>query len=171
MTSTPENRPAESGNEPTTYNLLFVCSGNTCRSPLAQAIAERLVNERGWTHVSVNSAGTAALPALPASTNAIAVAREQGIDLNHHRSQALTHELLDWADLILVMSPSQLLAVVDLGGGEKVALTTDFLEGPGLGSAIEDPFGGDMEAYRRTYEQIREAVTGVLDKLEPILAP
>ena len=171
MTSNPDKPAAETGNEPTTYNLLFVCSGNTCRSPLAHAIASQLVTERGWTHVSIESAGTAALPALPASTNAIAVAREQGLDLDAHRSQALTHHLLDWADLILVMSPSQLLAVVDLGGGEKVALTTDFIEGSGLGAAIEDPFGGDMEAYRRTYEQIREAVTGVLDKLEPILAP
>jgi protein-tyrosine phosphatase len=171
MTSTPENRPPEAGNEPTTYNLLFVCSGNTCRSPLARAITLELVDTRGWTHVRVDSAGTAALPALPASANAIAVAKEHGLDLTPHRSQALTHDLLDWADLILVMSPSQLLAVVDLGGGERVALATDFLEGPGLGAAIEDPFGGDMDAYRRTCDKIREAVTGVLDKLEPILSP
>jgi protein-tyrosine-phosphatase len=171
MTSTPENRAPEPGNEPTTYNLLFVCSGNTCRSPLARAIAQQQVEERGWTHVRIESAGTAALPALPASPNAAAVAQERGLDLAQHRSQALTHALLDWADLVLVMSPSQLLAVADLGGAEKVALTTDFIDGPGLGTAIEDPFGGDMEAYRRTYDQILDAVTGVLDKLEPIVAP
>ncbi|MCI0434675.1 MAG: low molecular weight protein arginine phosphatase [Gemmatimonadetes bacterium] len=170
MTSPPEE-PADVGNEPTTYNLLFVCSGNTCRSPLARGIAEERVARRGWTHVRVASAGTAALPELPASENALAIAEERGLDLSAHRSRALTHEALAWADLVLVMSPSQLLAVADLGAADKVALATDFLDGPGMGAAIEDPFGGDMDAYRRTFEQIREAVDGVLDKLEPILAP
>jgi protein-tyrosine-phosphatase len=170
MTSIPEPDVPETGNEPATYNLLFVCSGNTCRSPLARAIAERLVAERGWTHVRVDSAGTAALPALPASPHAIAVAQERGLDLSQHRSQTLTHEMMEWADLILVMSPSQLLAVADFGGAEKVALATEFLS-PGLGTSIEDPFGGDMDAYRRTYDQIQEAVERVLVKLEPIVAP
>jgi len=161
----------EAGNEPTTYNLLFVCSGNTCRSPLARAIAEERVARRGWTHVRVASAGTAALPALPASENALAIASERGLNLSAHRSQALTHEALAWADLVLVMSPSQLLAVADLGASGKVALATDFMDGPAMGTAIEDPFGGDMDAYRRAFDQIREAVDSVLDKLEPILAP
>ncbi|MGH7503007.1 MAG: low molecular weight phosphatase family protein [Longimicrobiales bacterium] len=161
---------AETGNVPTTYNLLFVCSGNTCRSPLAHALAARLVAARGW-HVSVDSAGTAALPALPAADNAIAVAGENGLDLLAHRSQAVSHELLDWADLIVVMGPSHYHAVVDLGGGDRVALATEFLDDPDSMAAIDDPFGGDLAAYRRTYEQIREAVTRVLDRLEPILSP
>ncbi len=169
MTSKPGD--SERGNEPTTYNLLFVCSGNTCRSPLARAIAEERVARRGWTHVRVGSAGTAALPALPASENAVLIARERGLDLTAHRSRALTHDILTWADLVLVMSPSQLLAVAELGGADKAALATDFLEGPAMGTPIEDPFGGDMDAYRRAFEQIHEAVDGVLDKLEPILAP
>jgi len=167
----PSDESAEAGNEPTTYNLLFVCSGNTCRSPLARAIAEERVARRGWTHVRVSSAGTAALPALPASENALAIASERGLDLSGHRSQALTHEGLAWADLVLVMSASQLLAVTDLGAAAKVALATDFMDGPAMGTAIEDPFGGDMDAYRRAFDQIREAVDSVLDKLEPILAP
>src|SRR5690606_21448064 len=88
----------------TTYNVLFVCTGNTCRSPLAEAIARAALEARGWTHVRVDSAGTAAAWDLPASENAAAVAAEHGLDLSGHRSQPVTPELVRWADLILVMS-------------------------------------------------------------------
>jgi protein-tyrosine-phosphatase len=158
-------------NEPTTYNLLFVCSGNTCRSPLAQAIAERAVRDRGWSHVAVRSAGTSAASGAPASENAVLVARERSLDLARHTSQPIEPELLDWADLVLAMSPSHLYAVHELGAGEKAALLTDFIDGPGLGDPVEDPFGGDPDAYRRAFGQIETAVNALLAKLEPILAP
>ena len=165
-------RPDETaGGEPTTYNLLFVCSGNTCRSPLAEAVAAHAVKERGWTHVAVASAGTGAVEGAPASENSVLVGAERGLDLGAHRSRPLEAGLVDWADLILAMSPSHLAAVVELGGAEKVAMLTDFIEGPGFGAPIDDPFGGDPEAYRRAYDQIAVAVDGLLAKLEPILAP
>lgn len=63
--------------EPTTYNLLFVCSGNTCRSPMAEAIALDAVRRREWSHVSVASAGASATEGLPASPHAIQVAAEK----------------------------------------------------------------------------------------------
>jgi protein-tyrosine-phosphatase len=159
------------GSEPTTYNLLFVCSGNTCRSPLAESIAARAVSERGWSHVAVASAGTGAAPGAPAAENAVLVGAEHGLDLSAHRARALTPETVDWADLVLVMSPAHLATVADLGGSEKVALLTDFIEGPGLGVPIDDPFGGDPDAYRVAYDQIAAAIEGLLAKLEPILAP
>jgi protein-tyrosine phosphatase len=159
------------GSEPTTYNLLFVCSGNTCRSPLAEAIAGQAVRERGWTHVAVASAGTGAAAGSPASENSVLVGAEHGLELGTHRSRPLDPALVDWADLILAMSPSHLGAVVELGGAEKVAMLTDFIEGPGFGAPIDDPFGGDPDAYRRAYDQIAAAVDGLLAKLEPILAP
>jgi protein arginine phosphatase len=165
------NQPTEPGNGPTTYNLLFVCSGNTCRSPLAAAITERLIGERGWHHVRVLSAGTAALNGAPATENALAVAAENRLDLSTHRSRELSTEVLDWADLVLTMTPSQYETVARMGSSAKVALVTDFIDGPGAGEAVHDPFGGDLPIYRRTFVQLEEAAAALLARLEPILAP
>jgi protein-tyrosine phosphatase len=167
----PERPDDVAGSEPTTYNLLFVCSGNTCRSPLAESIAAHALRERGWSHVAVASAGTGAAEGTPASENSVLVGAEHGLDLSAHRSRTLAADLVDWADLILAMSPSHIAAVVDLGGEEKVGMLTDFIEGPGIGAPIDDPFGGDADAYRRAYAQIAAAIEGLLAKLEPILAP
>jgi len=157
--------------QPTTYNLLFVCTGNTCRSPMAAAVACAAVERRGWRHVDVESAGLSALAGTPAAENAIRVLAEEGLDLAGHEARPLTPELVDWADLVLGMSPSHLIGIADMGGAEKAALLTDFVDGPGLGRTIEDPIGGDAETYRRTLAQVTEAVEGVLRRLEPILAP
>jgi protein-tyrosine-phosphatase len=166
----PEN-DGGAASRPTTYNLLFVCSGNTCRSPMAMAIAQRLLEERGWSHVAVRSAGTGAAPGRPATEAAIRVAAEAGADLSGHSSTPLTAELVAWADTILVMGPAHLGVVDALGGGDKAALVTDCLGGLGRGQPVEDPFGGDDALYRRTFQQLEFAVEAVLARLEPILAP
>jgi protein-tyrosine-phosphatase len=159
------------GNDPTTYNLLFVCTGNTCRSPMAAAIAEREKHRRGWHHVAIRSAGTGAADGAAATAETVNVLAEQGIEGVNHFSEMLTAEHVKWADLILVMSLSHMYAVSDLGGGEKVALITDFLEGDEVASGVEDPFGSGMDAYRRTFVQLEQAVMGLMSRLEPILSP
>jgi protein-tyrosine-phosphatase len=170
MTSKPPS-PEDDASVPTTYNLLYVCTGNTCRSPMARAIMQRLVDERGWSHVSVDSAGAAAAVGSPASENAIIAANEAGTPIDDHRAKALSADMLEWADLVLVMSPSQLELVTRLGHAPKVALATDFLEGVGSGQAVRDPFGGPVEEYRETYEQLRRAAESLVARLEPILSP
>ena len=159
------------GNDPTTYNLLFVCTGNTCRSPMAAAIAEREKERRGWQHVAIRSAGTGAAEGAPPSPETVTVLKEHGIESVDHASSQLTADDVRWADLILVMSLSHMYAVSDLGGGEKVALITDFMNGDELGRGVEDPFGAGMESYRRAYDQLEQAVVGLMARLEPILSP
>lgn len=163
--------PAPRHVEGTTYNLLFVCSGNTCRSPMAEAIARGSLEERGWTHVDVRSAGTGAVPGMMASPEAVEVAREHGLELARHASQPLTAELIDWADLVLVMGASHMHVVRDLGGDDKVSLVTEFTEGDGHALPVADPFGGEIDHYREAFEQLQGAIAGLLDRLEPILSP
>ena len=159
------------GAEPTTYNILFVCSGNTCRSPLAAAIAQAAIARRGWQNIAVQSAGTGAAMGMPASEGAVIVAAERDLDLSAHRSQPLTPELVDWADLVLVMGSSHLWAAADMGAGEKVGLITEFMEGDDNGAGIEDPYGADDEAYRATFDQLVVAIEAMLDRLSVIVAP
>lgn len=157
--------------EATTFNLLFVCTGNTCRSPMAAALARHALAERGWHHVQVASAGTGALEGAPPSEQVPVVLSEKGVDPGSHHATALTAGRVEWADSILVMSPTHLEAVQALGGGEKASLITAFLEGPDAGEPVIDPIGGSLDVYRGTRDQLEQAVAAVLDRLQPILAP
>lgn len=156
----------------TTYNILFVCTGNTCRSPMAEAVARAELERRQWNHVQVASAGTVAEPGGAAAAPAVAVAARRGIDLQQHSSARLDERLVEWADLILVMSPSHAEPVAWLGGGEKVALLGDFAAGEvGLGRPVRDPYGGEEAVYEDTYQELERLISASLDRLVPILQP
>src|SRR3954463_8334410 len=106
--------------------ILFVCTGNTCRSALAEALARKVIIERGLTDVDVQSAGTSAWDGAPASDGALLVGMERGLDLSQHRSQTLTRELIQSSDLVLAMGPHHLERIEALGGTGKAYLLTDF---------------------------------------------
>jgi protein-tyrosine phosphatase len=156
----------------TTFNILFVCTGNTCRSPLAEALARAELERREWHHVRVGSAGIAAHPGEPASEHAVTVAERHGVPMREHRSRVLTPELIEWADLVLGMSPSHLMTVHHLGGGDKASLLGDFAAGgDGEGYPVPDPYGGDAGIYQRTLVELDRLIRASLDRLEPILHP
>src|SRR3954468_17368142 len=96
--------------------LLFVCTGNTCRSPMAEAIARKVAIERGLTDVEAISAGTSAHDGSPASDGSLLIGIERNMDLGSHHAQTLTRELVRSADLILAMGPHHLERIQALGG-------------------------------------------------------
>ena len=153
------------------FRLLFVCSGNTCRSPLAAALAKREIARLGW-RVEVRSAGVSAVRGVPASTGSLRVGARHGLDLSGHLSRPVDDELLYWAHLILVMSPGHLLRLAQLGVAGKAAVLDAFARGgDGDGAEVPDPFGGGDDDYERTYETLGELTGMALHQLEPNLAP
>ncbi len=156
---------------PTTYNILFVCTGNTCRSPLAEVIARRAVEERRWTYVRIDSAGTAAIWDAPASDGSLAAAKQIGLDLSGHRSQPISGRLVSDADLILGMTPNHVHTVEAMGGDGKAYLISEFIDGSEAGEPIRDPIGGPPEQYEEARDRIIRSVDALLDRLAAILSP
>lgn len=142
--------------------LLFVCSGNTCRSPLAEALARQAIAERGIPDIEVASAGSSAWDGAPASDGALLVGMERGLDLGAHRSRQLTRDMVEEADLILAMSTHHRDAVASLGGAGKVHLLTAYAARASEGEGVADPFGSDLEAYRATAEELDREVRRVI---------
>lgn len=142
-----------------TRSILFVCTGNTCRSPLAEAVCKRLLADRlgcepgeldarGW---EVWSAGVSAWPGDAASPTAVDVAAELGADLSGHRSRPVNPELLERATAVVAMTRlhADLLAMRFPGVGPPPVL----LCGPD--DDLDDPIGGDVELYRACAAVIR----------------
>lgn len=131
-------------------NILFVCTGNTCRSPMA----EGYLKSKGLPDVSVKSRGLGA-DGSPVSKNSALVMDEVGIDIKNHISAQITQEDLMWADKIICLSVSH-KEILENFVADKSKLSL-------LGQGISDPFGGNTEIYRRCRDEIFAAVDSLIE--------
>jgi protein-tyrosine phosphatase len=142
--------------------IVFVCTGNTCRSPMAEAMFRRLaaeklgckpeeVEDRG---VIISSAGISASPGGGAAPEAIETMRSRGLDITRHETQPLNEKLMRHADLLITLTAAHRQAIVRRwpeAAGRTVTLRLDHGD-------IDDPIGGPAEVYRTCAAQIEEAL-------------
>lgn len=149
--------------------ILFVCTGNTCRSPLAAAALRAELGEDA-ARVAVESAGTGAWEGQPATSLSVEVAAHDGISLRDHQSRRLTAPMVRSADWIVVMEPAHLGAVRALGADPARTFVLSEWPPPGEPSlTIDDPFGGSREAYEECWRRIRHHVKRLTPQVLDVL--
>lgn len=156
------------------FRILFVCTGNTCRSPIAEVLAREMIRARGWSGVEVSSAGVFAQAGAPASEGAREAAARAGMDLSAHRSRQVDAQLLGECDLVLTMTRGHLgsLGMMDLlqRPASTLAQFSDPEGARGHGD-VSDPIGGPPEVYDATLSELRALVWQALDRLEDQVEP
>ena len=145
-------------------HILAVCTGNICRSPMAEGILRTTIGETTMIHIS--SAGTHALPGNPASEFALIAAHEQGIDISEHRSRALNEKLIRANTMILCMEPIHIewILSVDSSAGETVYSLPAFSGNSEL-KKIPDPYGSSLREYRECFSTLHDCITNFIDTM------
>lgn len=139
-------------------NILFICTGNTCRSPMAEAICKKKMRKLKISG-SADSCGTAAAPNVPAAENAILAVKElYNLNISKHLSKPISIELIDKADIIFVMSQRHATALISLFPECKDKLYIPKNE-------IADPFMSSLEVYKACAKELECAIDDMLSKV------
>lgn len=137
--------------------LLFICTGNTCRSPMAEGIFKKMLQESKMEDIDCQSAGLSTTNGLPVTENAITVCKEIGVDISAHSSHILTVRDAETFDLLAVMTQSHACKLKAAGVPQDKIYV--------LGDQIPDPYGGDLETYRIC----RNKISAALKRLQKII--
>jgi protein-tyrosine-phosphatase len=155
-------------NQDRKYVILFVCTGNTCRSPMAEGIAVKIAAERNIHNLEIRSAGIGTIDGQPATDYAVEVSSHWDINIGNHRSTVLTKQIVHDADLIIAMSHEHVdrIVALDKQARGKTYLLKGFPNDYNPGQArVDDPIGCGLEQYNQTFLELDEA----LRKIFPII--
>lgn len=152
---------------PNTPNeIVFVCTANTCRSPMAAALFRHALDaqDEPLKSLGVTSAGVSAFPGQAASHNSVEALKKVGIDLTDHKSQAISQELVDNALAFVCMTDSHLAMLsyqID-PPPQNAFLMRQFI-GEGIDDQIPDPFGGNLQQYEACRDSMVEAIPSLIE--------
>jgi protein-tyrosine-phosphatase len=149
------------------FNIVFVCTGNMCRSPMAEAILRHKLLQIGHNDFFVTSSGIHANNDQPAAPLAVEVCQEHAIDLSRHLTRTLNPKELFSSDLIFAMEPVQkdFLVLFFPALRDKVALLGSWPQPDSKKGMIPDPMGGDLKDYRKTFDVISRNIDRIMPSL------
>ena len=150
-------------------NILFVCTGNICRSPMAEGLFRHMLPPERLREVHVHSAGTHGLDGVPAAPYAVQTTARMGVDISRHRARSLAPEMVRQADIILVMEPFHRDIVIRALPPEdrhRVQLLAAF-DKLSQKDVIDDPYNMPQEAYQTCLERIQRCLESFLSQMSP----
>ena len=137
-------------------NILFVCTGNTCRSPMAEGLFKKILADKGIDNISSSSAGLFAMTGDEVTPNSVKACERFAVDISAHRARRITSYILDETDKFVCMTKDHAASLSLYVPSEKVIV---------LGDGVPDPYGGDLETYIRCANSIRTALLDQFDEI------
>lgn len=148
-------------------NILFVCTGNTCRSPMAEHLLRKLLADVNKTDITVSSAGISPTHGVYFPEEARQALASEGVGSVRHTSREVTSEMMRQADLVLVMEPyhRDVLRRRFPGFHDRIHVLKEHAGTSNGNPGISDPFGQPLSVYKETLEEIRDALRKIIEKI------